>query len=65
MDADGLGSVLAALGDFLEHRGFCSTQDLADAIGGVAMVRQSARITQPRIRDLVSSRLNVGINALL
>ena len=41
MDEDALfamGTVLAALGGLLERRGVCTTMELAEALGGVAMM---------------------------
>jgi hypothetical protein len=43
MDEDALlalGTVLAALGGLLERRGVCTTAELAETLGGVAMMTQ-------------------------
>lgn len=41
MDEDALfavGTVLAALGGLLERKGICTTRELAETLGGVAMM---------------------------
>ncbi len=45
MDEDALfaiGTVLAALGGLLERKGICTTQELAETLGGVAWMTQEA-----------------------
>ncbi|WP_263588677.1 hypothetical protein [Sphingopyxis sp. GC21] len=45
MDEDALfavGSVLAALGGILERKGVCTTHELAETIGGVAVMTAEA-----------------------